>query len=41
MGMMSCYMGAQRDLIENLRNKSDEDLFEEIEALAEQNVKMK
>ncbi len=40
MGMIACYMEAERDLIENLRNKSDEDLFDEIEALAEENMKM-
>ena len=40
MGMTACYMEAECDLIENLKNKSDEDLFEEVEALADQNGKM-
>ena len=28
MGMLACYMEAERDLIDNLKKKSDEDLFE-------------
>lgn len=40
MGMLACYMEAERDLIERLRDKSEEDLFDEIETLAEQNMKI-
>lgn len=40
MGMMACYMEVDQDLIENLKTKSDEDLFEEIETLGEQNITM-
>lgn len=39
MGMMACYMEAGRDLIESLKNKSDEDLFDEIVTLEEQHIK--
>ena len=35
MGMIACYMEADSDLIEKLKNKSTEDLFEEIEELAD------
>ena len=40
MGMTACYMEAERDVIEKLKDKSDEDLFDEIETLEEQNIKM-
>lgn len=40
MGMLACYMEAERDLIDNLKSKSDEDLFDVIETLEEQNIKM-
>ena len=40
MGMSACYMEAERNLIEKLMDKSNDDLFDEIEKLAEQNIKM-
>ena len=36
MGMIACYMEADSDLIEELKSKSEEDLFEEIEELADE-----
>ena len=40
MGMIACYMGVEKDVIENLKCESDEDLFDEIESLEEQAVEM-
>lgn len=39
MGMIACYFEADSVLIENLKSKSDEDLFDSVEALEEQNIK--
>ena len=37
MGMMACYMEAEHELIDRLMQLSDEDIFEECEALLENN----
>ncbi len=39
MGMFACYMEAKYDLIESLKTKSDNELFEEVESLLQQNIK--
>lgn len=36
MGMMACYMGVEKDLLDELKFKSEDDLFETIEELEEE-----
>ncbi|SHL14977.1 protein of unknown function [Anaerocolumna jejuensis DSM 15929] len=36
MGMIACYMEADKELIDKLKTKTDEELFEEVEILAEE-----
>ena len=40
MGMIAYYMGVEKDIIEDLKCKSNEDLFDEIESLEEEDIEM-